>query len=144
MYLEKAIFHNRAPFEHLELNFIDAGVNVLSAINGKGKTTILSHITDAFHEMARPNFHESYNGVENKFYRYSSFVHNINMTAYSIVYFRFCHNEEYFDYLDFYGKLEEENYNQAIHLDKKISYEEIKKHLKTGTGKIISKNLSSE
>lgn len=51
--LEKAIFINRAPFEHLELYFRDKGVNVLSAINGKGKTTILSHIADAFYELAK-------------------------------------------------------------------------------------------
>ena len=39
-YLEKAIFVNRAPFEHLELNFKENGINVLTAVNGKGKTTI--------------------------------------------------------------------------------------------------------
>ena len=41
LYLKKAIFVNRAPFEHLELNFKGKGINVLSAINGKGKTTTL-------------------------------------------------------------------------------------------------------
>ena len=50
-YLEKAIFINRAPFEHLELDFNEKGINVLTAINGKGKTTILSHIVDAFYEL---------------------------------------------------------------------------------------------
>lgn len=55
-YIEKAIFINRAPFEHLELNFNKNSINVLSAINGKGKTTILSHIADAFYEMARNSF----------------------------------------------------------------------------------------
>ena len=54
--LEKAIFINRAPFEHLELYFRDKGVNVLSAINGKGKTTILSHIADAFYELAKIHY----------------------------------------------------------------------------------------
>ena len=59
-YLEKAFFINRAPFEHLELNFKDKGINVLSAINGRGKTTILSHIVDAFYELARPNFENEF------------------------------------------------------------------------------------
>ena len=32
--LQKAIFHNRAPFEHLELNFGDENVAILSGIEG--------------------------------------------------------------------------------------------------------------
>ena len=52
-YIEKAIFVNRAPFNHLELDFKERGINVLAAINGRGKTTILSHITDAFYELAK-------------------------------------------------------------------------------------------
>ena len=59
-YLKKAIFVNRAPFEHLELDFKGRGVNVLSAVNGQGKTTILSHIVDAFYELARPNFENEF------------------------------------------------------------------------------------
>ena len=46
--LVKAIFVNRAPFEHIEFDFKEGGINVLSAINGKGKTTLLSHVVDAF------------------------------------------------------------------------------------------------
>ena len=40
LYLEKAIFVNRAPFENIELKFKEKGSNVLAAINGRGKTTI--------------------------------------------------------------------------------------------------------
>ena len=46
-HIEKIIVHNRAPFEHLELNFSDNTINILSAVNGGGKTTIMSHIVDA-------------------------------------------------------------------------------------------------
>jgi len=53
MVLDKIVFINRAPFEHMEIDFLEGGINVLSAINGKGKTTILSHIVDAFHELAK-------------------------------------------------------------------------------------------
>ncbi len=88
-YIEKAIFINRAPFEHLELNFNKNSINVLSAINGKGKTTILSHIADAFYEMARNNFSGSFAGKETKYYRFSSPLFNIDTSKYSIVYFRF-------------------------------------------------------
>lgn len=59
LYLKQAIFVNRAPFEHIELNFKKDGANVLSAINGKGKTTILSHIVDAFYELAITSHHHS-------------------------------------------------------------------------------------
>ena len=51
--IEKALFVNRAPFDNIEINFKEKGINVLSAINGKGKTTILSHIIDAFYELSR-------------------------------------------------------------------------------------------
>lgn len=52
-YIEKMIFHNRAPFKHLELNFKDKDIILLNAVNGGGKTTVLSHIADAFYELAR-------------------------------------------------------------------------------------------
>ena len=51
-YIQKIILHNRAPFDHIELDFAEGGISVLSAINGGGKTTIISHIVDAWHEMA--------------------------------------------------------------------------------------------
>lgn len=51
-YIEKMIFHNRAPFKHLELNFKDKDIILLNAVNGGGKTTVLSHIADAFYELA--------------------------------------------------------------------------------------------
>ena len=78
-YLEKAIFINRAPFEHLELDFEEKGINVLSAINGKGKTTILTHIVDAFFELARPTFENEFEGKSNKYYRVSSAVFNLGI-----------------------------------------------------------------
>lgn len=40
-YIEKMIFHNRAPFKHLELNFKDKDIILLNAVNGGGKTTVL-------------------------------------------------------------------------------------------------------
>lgn len=45
-FIEKMIFHNRAPFKHLELNFKDKDIILLNAVNGGGKTTVLSHIAD--------------------------------------------------------------------------------------------------
>ena len=57
IYLEKVIIYNFAPFkDKLVLNFNKNDITVLSAINGKGKTTIMSYIVDAFYEMARAGF----------------------------------------------------------------------------------------
>ena len=125
-YLEKAIFINRAPLEHLELDFKENGINVLSAINGNGKTTILSHITDAFFELAKKAFHNEFEGRENKYYRVSSSIFNIKVSESSYVYFRFKQNGDNIDYIDIRNKCTEEQYNSAIVLDRKIPYNQIK------------------
>ena len=65
LYFEKAIFVNRAPFDNLELYFNENEIAVLSAVNGRGKTTILSHIVDAFNEMAKPHFPNEFENKEN-------------------------------------------------------------------------------
>lgn len=46
-YLEKIIIYNNAPFEKLQLDFTQAGINVLTGLNGRGKTTIISFVVDA-------------------------------------------------------------------------------------------------
>ena len=54
LFLSSIYFYNRAPFETIKLDFEENEIAVLTAVNGRGKTTIISHIVDAFHEMARP------------------------------------------------------------------------------------------
>ena len=105
MYVEKIVFQNRAPFENLEINFLDKGVNVLSAINGKGKTTVLSYIVDALYEMAKLGFYRSFS--RNTFYRYSSSLNSLNPRDPSLVYIKFREGEDEIDYLDYRGKYEE-------------------------------------
>lgn len=124
-HLEKAIFINRAPFVHLELSFRECGINVLSAINGNGKTTILSHITDAFYELAKIAFHNEFEGRENKYYRVSSPLFNIDRSKSSYVYLRFKLNDEVVDYIDIRGKCTEEQYDSVINLENKIPYNKI-------------------
>ncbi len=124
-YIEKAIFVNRAPFEHLELDFKEKGINVLAAVNGRGKTTILSHITDAIYELAKKVFHNEFEGRENKYYRISSPLYNINTLEPSFVYLRFKHNDENIDYVDIRQKCTEEQYESKINLDSKIPYNQI-------------------
>lgn len=130
MYLEKIIFDNRAPFEHLEIDFKSCGVNVLTAINGKGKTSILSHITDAFYELARPAYPQEFEGKENKLYRISSPLYNMTSSKPSIVYFRFRDGEVIYDYIDVRDICTKEQYDAAIDVDKKIDYNSFQRRLK--------------
>lgn len=131
-YLEKAVFVNRAPFEHIELNFKEKGINVLTAINGKGKTTILSHIVDAFYELARPNFENEFEGISNKYYRISSSVFNIIPSKPSFVYFIFNNNGERWDYIDIRNDCSENDYEANISIDNKIPFNEFAQELKEG------------
>jgi len=131
-YIDKAIFINRAPFEHLELDFKEKGINVLTAINGKGKTTILSHIVDAFYELARPNFENEFEGRSNKYYRISSPVFNIIPSNPSFVYFIFNNNGERWDYLDIRNVCSENDYEANINIDNKIPFNEFAQELKKG------------
>lgn len=144
LYLAKAIFVNRAPFEHLEIDFKKNGINVLSAINGMGKTTIISHIVDAFHEMARPYFSNSYEGVENKYYRFSSPLFQLDSNKYSLVYLRFYDaTNEVIDYIDCRGIITSELYEAVITLKDKIPYHTFEKAIKDRKCvKTSSKNYS--
>lgn len=123
MKMEKAIFVNRAPFEKVEFDFLESGVNVLSGINGRGKTTVISHIVDSFYEMARSSFSDSFEGKENKFYRYSSDLFNNAGSSYSLFYARFKDEDKWIDYIDCRGKMTEEEYNENVLLENKIPYE---------------------
>ena len=130
MYLEKAIFVNRAPFDKLELDFKENEIAVLSAVNGRGKTTILSHIVDAFFEMARPYFTNEFEGKENKFYRISSTIHNLNITTPSFVYLRFKTIEGNIDYVDIRNVCTKAQYNETITIEDKIPFDQVQQELK--------------
>ncbi|MBI5213465.1 MAG: AAA family ATPase, partial [Nitrospirae bacterium] len=86
---------------------------VFSSVNGKGKTTILSHIVDAFYEMARPNFPNEFEGKENKYYRVSSGIHNIDQINASFVYLRFKAQDGCIDYLDIRNNCTQEQYDTS-------------------------------
>lgn len=131
-HLDKAIFINRAPFEHLELDFKKNGINVLTAINGKGKTTILSHIVDAFYELARPYFENEFEGKSNKYYRISSSIFNLNLSLPSFVYFVFNNDGDRWDYIDIRNECSENDYEANISIDNKIPYNEFSQELKVG------------
>ncbi len=125
--IKNAFFINRAPFKNLRIDLKEQGINVLSAINGRGKTTILSHIVDAFHEMARPNFTNSYEGKENKFYRFSSSIFCIDQSMPSLVYLRFNNGIKNIDYIDCRGAFSKEQYDEWINLEDKVDYKNLER-----------------
>jgi predicted ATP-binding protein involved in virulence len=100
IFIERIIVRNRAPFESLDLTFKENEIAVLTAVNGQGKTTILSYIVDSWYEMARRHFSNEFEGKENKYYRISSTLYNLNQAEPSVVYIRFQTNEGCIDYMD--------------------------------------------
>lgn len=142
MQIQKILFINRAPFEHLELDFKLNGINVLSAINGKGKTTIISHIVDAFHELAREAYPLTYEGKEKKYYRISSSLFNIDRLKYSLVYIRFTEDNDQVDYIDCYGAITKEEFKSIVP-DIHIDYDRLKNILDNAPcAKIVSRNCN--
>lgn len=145
-YLSNAAFYNRAPFEKLEMYFEENGIAVLTAVNGRGKTTVLSHIVDAFHEMARPVFQGEYEGKENKLYRVSSQIENLDNTKPSLAYLRFKTTRgEHVDYVNARGTLTEAEYNALELPSDKIQFQELKESLdRSSFAKKLSSNLDQK
>ncbi|TAN70709.1 MAG: hypothetical protein EPN17_04375 [Methylobacter sp.] len=130
LYLSYAAFYNRAPFEKLEMHFEENEIAVLTAVNGRGKTTILSHIVDAFHEMTRPFFPTEYEGRENKLYRVSSPIENLDQTKSSLAYLRFkTTTGEIIDYVSVRGALNEAEYDAFDLPTNKIPFSELRESL---------------
>lgn len=105
-------------------------IAVLTAVNGRGKTTILSYVMDAWVEMTRDVFYSSYEGRKNDYYRVSSPLYEIEEGKPSFVYIRFNHNNQDYDYLDIRHLIPEEEYDRIVCLNNKIPYEQVRK--KTG------------
>lgn len=131
MRLEKVIMINRAPFDHLELDFGNESVTVLSGINGCGKTTIISHIVDSFYELAKKAYDNEFEHKANKYYRVSSAIFSLNSKETSIVYLRFAmENGQIADYIDVREYCDQDTYDRLIILPDKIPYSEIERSLK--------------
>lgn len=130
MQLKELVFYNRAPFEEIRLTFDNNAIAVLTAINGKGKTTILSYLMDSWVEMTRDVFTKTYEGKETSFYRVSSSLYTLEESKPSIVYIRYEHKGIYYDYVDVRNMLSAEDYENIINFSAKISYDVIKEQLK--------------
>ncbi len=110
IFLQQAVFRNIAPFGDLTLNFEENDIAVLTAINGKGKTTILSYIVDAFHTIAKDGFLSNFPTPPNKYYRVSSNLDALQENLPAFVYFRFNAGDHYLDYL--YMRVGHEQFNK--------------------------------
>lgn len=142
--IEKALFVNRAPFDNIEINFKEKGINVLSAINGKGKTTILSHIIDAFYELSRPYYSNEYAGKSTKYYRVSSPLDVIDNKKVSIVFLQFKNDDNILNYVDIRNELKLEDYDKYL-IGCNIPYKDIEAELKeTRNVKRWTKTLDRE
>ena len=122
MFVKDIILYNRVPFENLHLSFDKNDIAVLAAINGKGKTTILSYITDAWVALTRGAYPTTFKGKEYALYRVSSSLFAMDVSKTSVVYIRFCDNDVNYDYIDARGKFDEGEYNDIIPLDGKLPY----------------------
>ena len=129
IFLEKIILINRAPFDKLNIDFNENEIAVLTAINGSGKTTLISHIVDAWYEMAKPHFPSEFEEKSNKYYRVSSPIYNLIQHQPSFVYIRFKSTDGDFDYVDIRNNCTEEEYNEAIQIENKIPFNLIKPKL---------------
>ena len=127
MRLQTMIMINRAPFKNMKLDFENENVFILSGINGTGKTTILSHIVDAFFELAKLGFHNEFEKIPDKYYRISSGLFSLDNSISSLVYMRFIGKakDETYDYIDIRRKCSQKEYDELITLQDKISYNTI-------------------
>ena len=128
-YVERIIIHNRAPFEHIDLEFKDKSISVLTALNGKGKTTILSYIVDAWIELTRKTYSQSYTGKEDKYYRVSSPLYDIDRNIMSLVYIRFKDDNRNCDFLDLRNSCTLAEYDSTVSIENKIPFHEIQNQL---------------
>lgn len=146
MHLQSIYLHNKAPFDSLKISFKENEIAVLTAINGKGKTTILSYIADAFHEMAKIGFQNEYEGKSNKFYRVSNSLESLILSDASIAYLRFDAGEgEFYDYANVRGNIDSQTYDSFDLPNDKIPFNFLDASIKQNNfAKVISQNLTPE
>ena len=139
MRVERVIIINRAPYNSIDLHFDNESIDVLAGYNGSGKTTIASYIVDALYEMAKKGYSNTFENIENKYYRISTPIYIKDGSKPSIVYIRFSNSGKIIDYVDFANRCDEIQYNSLINLSDKIKFEKIKPVLdKNNNGKFLS------
>ncbi len=127
--LKNIIIKNRAPFDDINIE-LNKNINILTGINGTGKTTILTYIVDSLYELAKKEYYMDFIGKETDLYRISSDLYIKDITKkFSIVYFRYKLGDRNLDYIDIRGSISEDEYNTIINLENKIDYRNFEKNL---------------
>ncbi len=143
-YLETIIIHNQAPFESLQLDFSKEGINVLTGLNGRGKTTIISFVVDALIEISKKVYQNEYKDRENTFYRVSSDIFSMDRNKPSLVYIRFKKGDENIDYVNIRGILGREEYSNLVRVEKPILFSKFNSSLKEFKYIKFTTDISSE
>ena len=138
MFVKRVVFINRAPFSQLDLSFEGKSVISLTGFNGSGKTTIMSYIVDAFHEIARKRYGQEFSGgKEGKLYRISSDINTIEGAESSLVYICFDYSGQSIHYIDLQGDINEDSFGNLIRkvgngVDLVLNYAMIENQLRRG------------
>lgn len=144
-YVERIIIKNRAPFDSIDLEFNEKSISVLTALNGKGKTTILSYIMDAWVEITKNAYPNSYKGKEDSYYRVCSSSYDLDNSIPSIVYVRFNNDGARLDYADIRNINDKSWYEATIPFDDRITYDKMRSALNDATSaKVLSERLSKK
>jgi AAA domain, putative AbiEii toxin, Type IV TA system len=145
IHLSQVVIINRAPFPTLRISLNESEIAVLTAVNGRGKTTILSHIVDAFYEMTKQHFSDVAESVT-AYYRVSSALDHLDGTRFSLVYLRFTAEDQIIDYVDLRGPCTKEEYETEVGLKNPINFDnQLAEPLKlAGNIKAVTPNLSKE
>lgn len=145
IHLSQIVIINRAPFPNLRISLNESEIAVLTAVNGQGKTTILSHIVDAFYEMTKQHFSDVAENA-NAYYRVSSALDHLDATRMSLVYLRFTAEEQTIDYVDLRGPCTQEEYEAELGLENPMSFvSQLAEPLKAaGNIKAVTPNLTKE
>ena len=145
IHLSQIIIINRAPFPTLRISLNESEIAVLTAVNGRGKTTILSHIVDAFYEMTKQHFSDVAEHA-NAYYRVSSNLDNLDGMRLSLVYLRFTAEDQTIDYVDLRGPCTKEEYEAGVGLENPISFDnQLAEPLKlAGNIKAVAPNVTKE
>ena len=143
--LNRIIIKNRSPFQNdIDLSFKENGIIVLTSVNGKGKTTLLSYIMDAWVELTREIYSNTYKDKENSYYRISSSLFDIDSSKPSMVYIRFKNGDKHFDYIDIRNKCTNEDYLSMVPFEDRIPFEVFSGELnERGLTKTVSSTVKS-
>lgn len=140
IYLKKAILINRAPFKEMQFDFQENEIAILSSINGKGKTTLLSHLADSFYEMAKIAY-QNVAHDNSAYYRVSSNVFSLNFDKPSLVYLRYQFGDVVIDYVDLRGNVSRQEYDSLINIENKIDFSVLEGEIRgQGVAKAFSSN----